>query len=163
MLCFVLWRLLWHLCFYSCLFFIFFFECYVVCCCTITLHSLKCSTVECFTVEKNRTCTTALRSTLPPCCVESQIVLTTQPKQSSASASNAVATPPRTRQPIPCKETGAYSRSQMRVGGWGGEREETRTEKGLSFKFAPIMLLLFGFPNFPRLCYISSRLLWANY
>lgn len=74
----------------------------------------------------------ALRSMFPPCSVESQIVLTSQPRQSSPSPSIPVYTLPWSQQPIPCEEGGAYSQSHLRVGGRGaGEGQADDRSRGI--------------------------------
>lgn len=64
---------------------------------------------------------TDTKKRISPCSVTSQIVLTSQVMQNSASPSATADTPHRIQQPIMSQEGGALSQSHMRVGGGWSE------------------------------------------
>lgn len=109
-------------------------ECNIVLCllccwfCTLPWHQTDVRLSNALRWNKTQT---ALRSMFQPCCVESQIVLTSRPRPSSTSPSVPVYTLPWSWQPIPCEEGGAYSQSHLRVGSPGaGEGAELTIEAG---------------------------------
>lgn len=124
---------LWHLSFYGCSYCSFVWFLYTA------VTPDRGSTVS-IALRWNKT-QTALKSMFPSCCVESQIVLTSRPRPSSTSPSIPVYTLPRSRQPIPCEEGGAYSQSPLRVGGPG---------EGLSQQSKQGNYLPFWVPKLPQ-------------